>query len=128
MKKIFISFALFVGVITPGLLIQSPVHALFEGSTTTACEGAALGGANQCDDTTNTTKVNDTIAFVINIMSIIGGIIAVIMLIVGGFKFLTSQGESAQVASARNTIIYSIVGLVVIALAQVIVQFVLYKI
>lgn len=73
-------------------------------------------------------RIQDAIRTVINILSAVGGIIAVIMIIIGGFKFLTAGGDSNSVSSARNTIIYAIVGLIVIAFAQVIVRFVLQKV
>ena len=49
------------------------------------------------------------------------------MIIVAGIKFITSQGEPSNVASAKNTILYAIVGLVIVAFAQIIVKFVLNK-
>lgn len=74
-----------------------------------------------------TTRVNDIITDAINIFSIIVGIIAVIMIIVGGFKYITSGGDSGNITSAKNTIIYAVIGLVIVALAQFLVQFVLDK-
>jgi hypothetical protein len=65
---------------------------------------------------------------VVNILTVIVGITAVIMIIIAGFRFVISGGESANVAGAKNTIIYVIVGIVVVALAQVIVHFVLYRV
>ena len=62
---------------------------------------------------------------VVNIFSIIVGIIAVLMIIFGGFKYITSGGDSGNVSGAKNTLIYAIVGLIIVALAQFIVQFVL---
>jgi TRAP-type C4-dicarboxylate transport system permease small subunit len=62
---------------------------------------------------------------IINIFSVIVGVIAVIMIIIGGLKYITSGGESSNVSGAKNTIIYAIVGLVIVALAQFIVRFVL---
>jgi hypothetical protein len=50
------------------------------------------------------------------------------MIIFGGFKYITSGGESGNVTSAKNTIIYAVIGLVIVAFAQFIVQFVLGKI
>jgi hypothetical protein len=55
------------------------------------------------------------------------GVIAVIMIIIGGLKYVTSGGDSSAVGSAKNTIIYALVGLVVVALAQALVKFVLAK-
>ena len=62
---------------------------------------------------------------VVNILSIVVGIVAVIMIIFGGFRYITSGGESGSVSGAKNTLIYAIVGLVIVALAQFIVHFVL---
>jgi cytochrome bd-type quinol oxidase subunit 2 len=72
-------------------------------------------------------SINDTISNVINILSSLVGVVAVVMLIVGGFRYITSGGDSNRVASAKNTIIYALIGVVIVALAQIIVQFVLNK-
>lgn len=55
------------------------------------------------------------------------GTAAVIMIIIGGFKYITSSGDSANVQSAKNTILFAIVGLIIVAMAQVITGFVLDK-
>jgi hypothetical protein len=68
---------------------------------------------------------NRLLTTVINVFSVVVGIIAVVMIIVGGFKFIVSGGDSAKVTSARNTIIYAIIGLIIVALAQTIAKFVL---
>ena len=70
-------------------------------------------------------RVSDLLRKVINIFSWIVGVIAVIMIIVGGLKYITSGGDSSNVSSAKNTILYALVGLVIVALAQFIVRFVL---
>jgi hypothetical protein len=70
-------------------------------------------------------SVNSTVALVINIFSWIVGVISVIMIIWGGFKYITSGGDSNNVTAAKNTILYAIIGLVIVALAQVIVRFVI---
>ncbi|MBA3758549.1 hypothetical protein H0X10_02865 [Candidatus Saccharibacteria bacterium] len=72
-------------------------------------------------------RVNEIIRLVINIFSLIVGVIAVIMIIIGGLKYITSGGDSSNVSGAKNTILYAIIGLVIVALAQVIVRFVLQK-
>ena len=55
------------------------------------------------------------------------GAVAVIMIVVGGFKYVTSNGDSNNIQSAKNTILYSVVGLVVAIAAQMIVTFVVSK-
>lgn len=74
-----------------------------------------------------TGRINKIITQAINIFSVVVGIIAVIMIIVGGFKYITSGGDSGNISSAKNTIIYAVIGLVIVALAQFLVQFVLDK-
>jgi len=64
---------------------------------------------------------------VLNLLSVLAGIIAVIMIIIGGFKYVTSSGDANSAGSAKNTIIYALVGLVIAAFAQIIVQFVLER-
>jgi hypothetical protein len=74
-----------------------------------------------------TTKINDIIHTIVNLLSAVVGIVAVIMIIVGGFRYITSGGNDSSVTSAKNTILYAIIGLVVVALAQLIVRFTLSK-
>ncbi len=62
---------------------------------------------------------------IVNILLFLIGAISVIMLIIGGIKYTISGGDSGQVTSAKNTILYAIVGLVVAFLAFAIVNYVL---
>lgn len=72
-------------------------------------------------------RVDEIVSQVINILSLGVGVVAVIMIILGGFRYITSGGDSGNVTSAKNTILYAVVGLVVVALAQVIVRFVIAR-
>ncbi len=83
-----------------------------------------------CDSniTTGSSNLNNVITDIVNIFSVIVGVVSVIMIIYGGFRYVTSGGDSGNVSSAKNTIIYAVIGLVVVALAQFIVQFVLDKV
>jgi len=94
------------------------------------CKGSNLdlssSGAAACSDQTGAgDSVTSVIKKVITILSVIIGAIAVVMIIIGGFRYVTSAGNAEGTKSARNTILYAIVGLVVVALAQIIVHFVL---
>lgn len=95
----------------------------------TACQGfqQAIGGGGGCGEQGGE-QINSTLETVINIMSVVVGIISVIMIIIAGFRYVTSNGDSASVSGAKNTIIYAIVGLIIVALAQFIVKFVLSNI
>lgn len=61
---------------------------------------------------------------VVNVMLFIVGILAVIMIIFSGIRYITAHGDKGQVESAKNTLIYSIVGLVVAIIAYAIVSWV----
>lgn len=93
------------------------------------CEGAALaGGGSGCTVAAGESTVSSVITAAINILSIVVGVIAVIMIIIGGLKYIMSSGDSNNINSAKNTILYAIIGLVVVAFAQIIVKFVLNKV
>lgn len=62
-----------------------------------------------------------------NIISILTGVASVIMIIVGGFQYVLSSGDPNRTNSAKNTILYAIIGLVVAVSAQVIVRLVLSR-
>jgi hypothetical protein len=109
------------------LLIAAPAHAVFtqDDINRSACSGSegVFQGQRQCDKTE--ADLNSIARKIINIISVIIGFVAVIMIIYGGFRYITSGGDSGRVGDAKNTILYGIIGLVIVALAQVIVQFVL---
>jgi len=86
--------------------------------------GAATSAGSGCGSG-QPTSLNHTITYVVNILSIIGGIMAVFAIVYAGLRFVLSGGESANVGAAKNTILYAAIGLVVIGLAQIIVHFVL---
>ena len=95
------------------------------------CGGASLNAsatARVCptSDTTDST-LNNVIKTVINLFSLLVGFISVVMIIFGGFKYITSGGDSGKITGAKNTILYALIGLVVVAVAQVIVRVVLVK-
>lgn len=88
-----------------------------------------ITGGVQCAQGNNTP--NDLFAnggvftTIVNILLYIIGAIAVIMLIIGGIRYVTSGGDSAAVTGAKNTILYAIIGIIVAILAYAIVNFVL---
>lgn len=81
-----------------------------------------------CNTSDATTKINNLIRTIVNLLSAIVGIVAVIMIIVGGLRYITSGGNDTSVTSAKNTILYAIIGLIIVALAQVLVRFTLSKV
>lgn len=62
-----------------------------------------------------------------NILSLVVGIVSVFVLIVGGIRYILSEGDPTRVSSARNGIIHAIIGLIIVAVAQSLVVFVLNR-
>jgi uncharacterized membrane protein len=79
------------------------------------------GGLNG-DSSTQVGKLAQTI---VNIFSVIVGAASIIMIIYAGFRYITSGGSSERIGNAKTTLIYAIIGLIVVALAQLLVHFVL---
>lgn len=128
MKKVkfaIISLLALTGLLTPITVPTFAAAQISPEAKQAACEGL---GDGSCDGSSAGNSIASLLSTVVNILSWIIGIVAVIMVIIGGFKLVTSNGDSNSVASARSTIIYALVGLVVAALAQVLVRFVLSNI
>lgn len=66
-----------------------------------------------------------TVKNVLSVVFAIIGIIAVIMIVIGGVNYMTSQGDSQKVQKAKNTILYGIIGMIIALLSFAIVNFVM---
>jgi hypothetical protein len=78
-------------------------------------------GTDQSADLFGATGVFTTIS---NVLLFLVGAISVIMIIIGGLRYVISGGNSSNVTAAKNTILYAIVGLIVAILAFAIINFV----
>jgi hypothetical protein len=74
--------------------------------------------------TPDTNPVVDTINAAANIIAALTGIAAVIMIILGGFSYVTAGGNAEQATSARRRIVGALIGLVVVALAWAATRFI----
>ena len=66
----------------------------------------------------------DIITTIINVMLFIAGALAVIMIIYGGIRYITAHGDEKQVKVAKDTIVYSVTGLIIAILAYALVTFI----
>lgn len=131
MKKLKLFFVSILAMfsLSPALM---PVMA----SAATTADNLACGakgdiaGTTNCDATDTVdadNRVNGIISTAIRIFQVIVGLISVIFIIMGGLKYVTSGGATESITSAKNTILYALVGVVVVVLAEVLVQFVLNR-
>jgi hypothetical protein len=133
LKKALVTISALGAILLP---VAMPVAVMAQAPGSPNIENGLCTGANlsttpeTCSNTTATasSKVDTIITTVINIFSLVVGVVSVIMIIIGGLKYITSGGDSGNVSGAKNTILYAIIGLVIVALAQVIVKFVLGRV
>ncbi len=90
-----------------------------------ADSSSPLCGANGSDNISGT---NGIILRAASLLSIIAGITAVIMIMLAGIMFVTAAGDSSKISTAKKTLTYAIVGLIVIVLARTIVIFVVSRV
>lgn len=132
MKSWIINIALLIVIAIPAaVLFSAPTSAVdvFPG----CASGGNVQSTHVCKDVTtqsgaSTNPIIHVISTVIDIVSYIVGAAAVIGLIVSGLRMILANGDSNSVASARNGILYSLIGIIIVVLAQTIVAFVLNKI
>ncbi|MDB5183210.1 MAG: hypothetical protein JWO47_994 [Candidatus Saccharibacteria bacterium] len=90
--------------------------------------GAATASTCKTDPTKNPVSGKDGVIFkAINIFSFIIGVASVVMVLVGGLRYVISNGDSNNIATAKNTILYAIIGIVVFLLSRGIIVFVVNK-
>lgn len=107
--------AVIAGVIALSGFSSVSAMTLQEGAEAARCDGCP---AELFGDTGAFKQITNTILYIV-------GIIAVIMLIIGGVKYVLSGGDAKKVTDAKNTVLYAIIGLVISFLAYAIVNFVI---
>lgn len=115
-SKMAAALALAIGI----NLAPAAAFAAFGGGVAGGASSAR--GADQPADLFGQAGIFTTIT---NVMLFIIGAVSVIMIIIGGLRYILSGGDSGAVTSAKNTILYAIVGIIVALLAYAIVQFVI---
>lgn len=108
----------------------SATAATTQSAADSVCQGVNIAaGSGSADCSTNSgAGINSLVKTIINIFSWIVGVAAVLVIIYGGFTYVIANGEPANITKARTIILYAIVGLVIVASAQLIVRFVLSQV
>lgn len=103
--------------------------------STTSLSGSVSAQVSKGIDTATTSEMqgksidgkDGLIKTVVNVLLWAVGILSVIMIIFSGFRYITSSGDASKTKSAQNTLIYSVVGLIVAIMAWAIVNMVIKR-
>lgn len=82
----------------------------------------AVGGGGATSD-----DLPKLVQNIINVLLFIAGAVAVVVIIIGGLRYITSSGDQGSIKAAKDTILYAVIGLIVALLAFAIVRFVVDK-
>lgn len=112
-------------------LIGASIAVLLTGLTSLPAYAFSLSlqdGANAAkgnDQVTNIFGTSGVFSTITNVLLFLVGAISVLMIIIGGFRYVVSGGNSASVSAAKNTILYAVIGIIIAILAYAIINFVI---
>lgn len=119
--KLLVSFGTVALLFATTLALAPPQSAYAVTTQDAACE--AINGAAGC--TKENSDITGVINLIVQVISIVIGAVAVIMIIMAGYKYITSGGDTGKVTAAKNALIYALIGLVIVGLAQLMVRVVI---
>jgi len=122
-------YTLFLSSVVLCLVILAPARVTAEDPLNAVCTGAAATSPACLSRTSENPLLGPKgiITRVIQLIVILTTIISVIVIMIGGFKYIVSSGDPNAVNSAKNVILYAIIGLVISVFAQAIVSLVLTR-
>lgn len=127
--KTLVQGLLLVPAIVLGVSVAVPAIAGAANCQQATGDNMSLKGGADCaqgnDQASDLFGANGIFRTITNVLLYIIGAVAVIMLIIGAIRYVVSGGDSGAVTSAKNTILYAVVGIVVALLAYAIVNFVI---
>lgn len=127
LKNLKLLLATFVGVFVIGLPIASPILAV--DVLDPACDAApsstlCKSKKSQTPGSNSVYGKGSVLAKITSLIALVTGVAAVIMIIIGGLRYVLANGDPQSINGAKDTILYSLIGLVIAATAQGIVVFV----
>ncbi len=121
LRTIITSLALVLGVAAVPLLPASTAHGA---CTKTSSAKDCLKDGSGTTTNANAPTLQQNVRTITNVLMWIIGVIAVIVIVMGGIRYTTSGGDSGSTKAARETILYAVIGIIVAIMAYAIVNFV----
>lgn len=112
-----IRIAIIASIMTLGVMVLLPDLAMAAPADTIQGGVNAIGG-------NESQSFETSIKTIVNILLFILGAIAVVMIVIGGVRYTTANGEASNIKAAKDTILYAVIGLIVASMAYAIVNFV----
>lgn len=113
--KLVLPMILMAGLVALAVVPEVSALTLQEGAEAAKCDGCP---SDLFGETGAFRQITNTILYIV-------GVVAVIMLIIGGIRYVISGGDAKKVTDAKNTVLYAIIGLVIAVFAYAIVNFVI---
>jgi len=110
---------MFVTTVTSLALIVFPVAAQITQVSGGDCSALGI----KCQGNEDTASLLDTIQTIVNAFLVLVGIVAAIYLVLGGLRYIRSEGEEGEAEKAKNTILSAVIGIIIIGLSALIVNF-----
>ena len=129
MKRFIYILAIAAGLLFPALVATGSAGAVnvFQPCSSTAKSTDVCGDVNS-QTKAKTNPIIIALKSLLEILSLIAGVAATVVLILSGFRFITSNGDANGVKAARDGVLYVVIGLLVVIVAQAIIAFVINKI
>ena len=126
-KRLYVHIFILLAFLASAVFISAPVFAVdpLSGVDCATAQDSAVCSRTGQDPVTGSTGI---IRNATRLVALIAGAAAIIVIVLAGIRYITSNGEAEQVSRAKKTIIFASVGLIVIVLGQVIISFVLSKV
>jgi hypothetical protein len=124
MKKHLVKAFLAITMLGVGLFATPAVMAIDPFCTDKANMGSVAWEAAGCNETA-TDQVGSSVSNIIKIAIGVLGLVAVVVIIVGGVSYMTAAGDPSKLKKAKDTILYAVIGLIIAALSFAITDFVI---
>lgn len=125
LKTITLTLGILVAGILPANLLLTGDASAATCNTPKTC--ASQGAGATTDDSAKGASLQDRLKDIVNIILFVLGAVAVIVIVIGGLRYVLSAGDANAIKGAKDTILYAVVGLIVALLAYAIVNFVLLQ-
>lgn len=120
----FTKAATFVIAVTSLSLFVFPVAAQITKISGSDCSQLGI----KCSEGDNASTLVQTITTIINGLLVLVGVVAAIYLVLGGVRYVMSQGNEGEAEKAKLTMLYAVIGIILIGLSAAIVNFLIYTV